>query len=256
MLKTKALQASHLSKTFLMPRGESFEALKDINLTIAQGEFVSLLGTSGCGKTTLLKLLAGLIEPTEGQVTASMESGHGKGLVFQQYNLFPWLNVRKNVAFGLSIGAVERPDIDNAVLHCLQAVGLERFQLHYPHELSGGMQQRVALARTLATDPSILFMDEPFSALDMQTKRSMQDLLLKLIRDKQRTVVFVTHDVEEAVLLSDTIYIMGAHPGTIIEKVPVTLHHPRSLDMEFSEAFIDIKKRVQRAITSLRTDDS
>lgn len=236
-----------------MGSGKRVVAVSNISFSVSQGEFVSLIGPSGCGKSTLIKMIAGLVDPTSGTITenggADVEGSSNHGVVFQQYSLFPWLTVRENIGFGLRMIGVAGENMEDVVSHYIDVMGLRGFEDAYPKELSGGMQQRTALARTLSTHPRILLMDEPFSALDVQTRRFMQDLLLQILRKEPRTVIFVTHDVDEAVFLSDTIYIMTASPGTLAEKVRVKLPRRRDLSTEFSEEFVKIKKRVQEIIT-------
>jgi NitT/TauT family transport system ATP-binding protein len=247
------LKVENVSKKYTHGNGKSICAIKDINFSVTHGEFISIVGPSGCGKSTLIKILADLIKPTTGTIIENkrtdpdMKKNHG--VVFQQYTLFPWLNVQENIGFGLDIIGASRIMINDIVSHYIEVMGLQGFENAYPKELSGGMQQRVALARTLATNPKILLMDEPFTALDVQTRRFMQDLLLQILHNEPRTVIFVTHDVEEAVFLSDLIYVMSPGPGTIIEKVKVPLSRPRTLTTEFSDKFVAIKKHVQKIIT-------
>jgi len=247
------LEAHDVSKNFPLKRGKVIEVLRHISLKAKDGEFISLIGPSGCGKTTLMKLLAGLIAPTSGEIVEHKhlipDGRQQHGVMFQQYNLFPWLSVEENIEFGLKIlhrAEVERKKIVAQYIH---RMGLDGFERSYPKQLSGGMQQRVALARTFATNPKILFMDEPFAALDAQTKRSMQELLLHMWNAEPRTVIFVTHDVEEAIFLSDTIYVMSARPGHIRERVEVPISRPRDLSMEFGVEFLKTKKDIQTFVS-------
>ena len=244
------VELQHISKTYVLANGENTEALRDIDLSIREGEFISLIGPSGCGKTTLMKLLARFLPPTTGKfLTYKPEVFHNRGIIFQQYNLFPWLNVKENIEFGL-VALSTRPEHRQKIIsHYIDVMGLRGFEKAYPKELSGGMQQRVALARAFATNPKLLLMDEPFSSLDVQTKRFMRDLLLQVWAKEPRTIVFVTHDVEEAVFMSDTIYIMSARPGVIREKINIILPRPRDLNTEFSQDFIKTKKYIQEIIT-------
>lgn len=245
-MSKKNLEVKNVSRVFRVATGGTVEALKRITFSVQKGEFISFIGPSGCGKSTLIRLLAGLIEPTAG--TLSGEDA-AKGVVFQHYNLFPWLTVEENIEFGLLVRGVDLKKRKALVSHYVEVVGLRGFEHAYPKEISGGMQQRVALARALVTNPKILLLDEPFAALDVQTKRFMQDLLLQILQDEPRTVVFVTHDVEEAVFMSDTVYVMTARPGSIREKISINLPRPRDLETEFSETYIKIKKRIQKIIT-------
>lgn len=248
-----ALEVKNVSKDFVLANGKTVGALNDISFSVVKGEFITLVGPSGCGKTTLIRLLAGLIVPTNGEIFEDGEKVDGavkdRGLVFQKYNLFPWLTVEENIGFGLSLHKVPSDQRRELISHYAQVVGLKGFEHSYPGELSGGMQQRVALARTFVTNPKILLLDEPFSALDVQTKRFMQDLLLQILRDEQRTVVFVTHDVEEAVFLSNTVYVLTPRPGSIRERVVVDIPRPRNLGTEYSDKFIEIRKHIQEIIT-------
>jgi ABC-type nitrate/sulfonate/bicarbonate transport system ATPase subunit len=248
------LRVQDVTKDYPLVRGKTVVALKGMSFVAKEGEFISIIGPSGCGKSTLIKLLAGLVEPTSGKVsgaeddTPAAKSGN-RGVVFQQYNLFPWLTVEENVGFGLRILHVTQEKEKEIVTHYLAVVGLEGFEKAYPKELSGGMQQRVSLARTLATNPRILLMDEPFAALDVQTRRFMQHLLLQIVQREPRTVIFVTHDVDEALLLSDTVYVMAPNPGRIQEKIDIRLERPRDANTEFSPEFIALKKRIQQIVT-------
>jgi NitT/TauT family transport system ATP-binding protein len=241
-----------LTKSYPLREGRSL-ALTEINFGIEEGEFVSLVGPSGCGKSTILTLAAGLIPPSTGRITLDGstvgKAGADRGMVFQQANLFPWLTVFENVTFGLTLKANRVPRNDERVLlaqadSLLQAVGLAAFRDHYPRQLSGGMRQRAALVRALVTRPRILLMDEPFGALDAQTREEMQELLMHLCRRQGTTVLFVTHDVEEALILSDRVLVMQAHPGAIIAEVPVSLERPRHLDMRADPIFVELRARV------------
>ena len=242
----------HLSKSYPLMGGKNILALHNVTFDARDNEFISIIGPSGCGKSTLIQLLAGLIEPTGGEILeaggAVVGTTGNRGVVFQQYNLFPWLTVEENIGFGLKIVGRSEKERKEIIARYIGLVGLKGFDGAYPKELSGGMQQRVALTRTLATNPKILLMDEPFTALDVQTKRRMQDLLLDIWQQEPRTVIFVTHDVEEAVLLSDTIYIMTPNPGTIQEKITINLPRPRELNIEFSHDFLQLRQRIQHAI--------
>ena len=228
-------------------------AVDNVSLTIHDGEFVTIVGASGCGKTTLLNMIAGFENPSFGDVLLNgkpiLEPGRERAVVFQKPTLYPWLTVRKNVALGLTLrkrSAVDWSLVDDFV----QKVGLEKFAKHHPHELSGGMQQRVAIARALITHPDILLMDEPFGALDAQTRTEMQAFLLDLWHSLQSTVLFVTHDVEEAILLSDRVVVMSPHPGRIVEDIPVMIPRPRVWDVMLSNEFLEYKRRVLSLIRS------
>jgi ABC-type nitrate/sulfonate/bicarbonate transport system ATPase subunit len=244
------LELQHVGKTYTLETGEKVEALHDVDFGIHEREFVSIIGPSGCGKTTLLKILGGFIKPTTGALLEHMPDVLAKrGMMFQQYNLFPWLSVQANIEFGLSMMNVPSRNRQKIAAHYIDVMGLHGFEQAYPKELSGGMQQRVALGRTFATNPQLLLMDEPFSSLDVQTKRFMQDLLLQAWSKEPRTIVFITHDVEEAVFMSDTVYIMSPRPGTIREKVSIQLPRPRTLETEFSSDFVKVKRYIQETIT-------
>ena len=221
-------------------------AVETTSLTIKAGEFVCILGPSGCGKSTLLNAIAGYVKPTTGEVTvdgARVEKpGPERGMVFQQYSLLPWKTVYENVAFGPQMAGHSRTDAGSTANTFLELVGLKKFGDRYPAELSGGMQQRVGIARALANYPSVLLMDEPFGALDAQTRLMMQESLLDIWREFGTTVVFVTHDVDEAVFLADRVLIMSAAPGRIIEDVSVPLARPRSTDMASSPDYIKTRQ--------------
>ena len=218
------------------------QALADINFEVSPGEFICLVGPSGCGKTTLFRILAGLEPPTSGEVILNgstvTKPNTDMGIVFQEYHLFPWQTVRENVAFGLKKANVPKDERSQRVQQLIDIVGLEGFEDSYPKELSGGMKQRVALARALAIDPSLLLMDEPFGAVDAQTREMLQDELIDIWRETNKTVLFVTHDVEEAVKLADRVVVMGRNPGSIREIVEIDLVRPRSrADPEFGEYY-------------------
>ncbi len=235
-----------LTKRFLdIARGEEVVALEDISLEIEGDEFLTILGPSGCGKTTLLNILAGFEAPTAGKIHLDGEPiagpGPNRGVVFQEYALFPWLTVWHNIDFGLRERRVPRADRDRRVRAVIASVGLDGFADRYPHELSGGMRQRVALARVLVNDPKILLMDEPFAALDAQTRTLMQAELLTVWAREQRTVVFITHNIEEAIYLGDRVVVMTARPGRLKEIVPLRIPRPRDVT---SPEFNAIRRRV------------
>lgn len=206
------------------------QVLKDINLNIEKGEFVSLLGPSGCGKSTLLNIVAGLLSPSEGNITlenqAIIKPGKDRGMVFQQPALFPWLSVEENVMFPLK-KEMKKKEARELAQKYLQLVQLSPYAKHSPHELSGGMQQRVAIARALAMNPRVLLMDEPFGALDEQTRIRLHAELEKIWMETKKTILFVTHSIQEAIKLSDRIIVMGAHPGTILKDIHVKIERPR-----------------------------
>ncbi len=214
-------------------------ALKDVSLDIASGEFVCLLGPSGCGKSTLLNAIAGFVTPTSGGISVEgrpvTQPGPDRGMVFQEYALFPWMTVEKNIAFGLELKGVGRSQISAKVEELLDILRLREFRKRYPKDLSGGMRQRVAIARVLALDPPIMLMDEPFGALDALTRRSLQDELLRIWQTLQKTIVFVTHSIDEAIYLGSRIVVMSYRPGTVKRDVTVSLPRPRDTsDPEFN----------------------
>ena len=219
------LSVTHLRKSFAT-RGERLVVIDDLSFSVADGEFVSIVGPSGCGKTSLLRILAGLAEPDAGQVETT-QAGHG--FVFQRAGLFPWMSVVDNVAFGIRDRKLDRRERVQRSERLLDDVGLTEFGNYLPHQLSGGMQQRVNLARALVSDPRTLFMDEPFGALDAQTRHVLREQLLMLWNRDRKDVVFVTHDIEEALLLSDRVLVMSGRPGRIVEDIVVPLDRPRDL---------------------------
>ena len=240
----KKVQLSRVSKKFVSVGKPTVEVFDDISIAIAAGEFVSVLGPSGSGKTTLLRIIAGLDKPTSGNVLIDgLKTKHllsEIGMVFQAYTAFPWLTVQKNIEFGIRASK----DFDEADLVkadvLMENVGLEKFKTHLPHELSGGMLQRLALARSLAVEPAILLLDEPFGALDQFTREKMQDLILSLWGKRGTTVVFVTHDIGESVYLADTVYLMSHSPGQIVGKFQVPLERPRTQKMRDSKIYTDL----------------
>lgn len=225
------LEIKGVNKQFFAD-GKEMEALHDINLSIRENEFVCFIGPSGCGKTTLLRIVAGLEDPTSGTVTLDGDPIRGpspeRGMVFQEYSLFPWRTVLDNTVFGLELKKVPAAERSRLGRQYLKMVGLERFETRYPHELSGGMKQRVAIARALVNNPKALLMDEPFGALDAQTRNTMQSELLRIWEEEKKTVIFVTHSVDEAIYLADTIVIMSARPGRIKDIIAIPLARPRS----------------------------
>jgi NitT/TauT family transport system ATP-binding protein len=255
--KKSKITVRNVSRSFLAADGGKVDALQGINFEIEDayspegrdiGEFRVLLGPSGCGKSTLLRLIAGLDRADAGEVLVNEQPVHGpgkdRGMVFQKYTSFPWLTVTGNIAYGLKINGVPSDKAKETVAQLIQAVGLSGFENAYPETLSGGMQQRVAIARTLALRPSVILMDEPFGALDAQTRSEMQQLLLKVWDESASTILFVTHDVEEAIYLADRIFIMSAHPGTIIEDVQVPFDRPRDLTLKQRNEFHDLQNYV------------
>ncbi len=255
--KKAKITIKDVSRVFFSPTGERIDALKDVNLEVEDafssagrdvGEFRVLLGPSGCGKSTLLRMIAGLDKPSSGQVIVNGEivthPGKDRGMVFQKYTSFPWLTVSDNIAYGMKINGVPEAQRKETVDRLLKSVGLTEFANVYPETLSGGMQQRVAIARTLALRPSVILMDEPFGALDAQTRSDMQQLLLQIWDETACTILFVTHDVEEAVYLADRIFIMSSHPGTIVEDVEVPFDRPRDLGLKEKNEFHELQHYV------------
>jgi NitT/TauT family transport system ATP-binding protein len=252
----------NVSRSFRSPTGQTIQAIHDINFEVEDafapdgrdiGEFRVLLGPSGCGKSTILRLIAGLDQPDTGEILVGgkrvTEPSRDRGMVFQKYTSFPWLTVEDNVGYGLKINGVAKAERDKIVAKLIQDVCLAGFENSYPDTLSGGMQQRVAIARTLALRPSVILMDEPFGALDAQTRSDMQELLLKIWDESASTILFVTHDVDEAVYLADRVYVLCARPGTIIEDVPVTFGRPRDPSIKQQKEFHDLQQHV---LASLR----
>jgi NitT/TauT family transport system ATP-binding protein len=252
MVPTAKLRIENVTLQFAPKNSAPVTALESISLDVEDKEFSVIVGPSGCGKTSLLRLVAGLLEPTGGAIYLDNERvsrpGRDRGMVFQSYTLFPWLTVQDNVEFGLRIAAVPSPERREIARRFIGQVGLAGFEKHYPKQLSGGMMQRVALARALANDPAILLMDEPFGALDSQTRSLMQELLLDLWQQSHKTVLFITHDIDESILLGDRVYVMTARPGRIKEMVQIDLPRPRTVDMLTTDAFMAIKRRIMHAI--------
>jgi NitT/TauT family transport system ATP-binding protein len=228
------------------------EAVKDVSLTVEPHEFVSLIGPSGCGKSSLLSIAAGFSKPTQGTVTLDgvliKKPGAERGVVFQQYSLFPWLRVRENVEFGLKMAGVSRAKRESTARTLLGLAGLLTFENHYPDQLSGGMKQRIGIVRALAANPQVLLMDEPFGALDTQTRTVMQEILTNMWQRFRLSVLFITHDIEEAVFLSDRIYVMTARPGRIKTEIRVPLPRPRSAAMLDTPEFIELVHRLKGLI--------
>jgi NitT/TauT family transport system ATP-binding protein len=245
------ITVDRVNKTFPVP-GADFVALGDVSLTVADNEFVTIVGPSGCGKTTLMNVLAGLETPTRGRALVGAEPiagpGPDRGVIFQQYALFPWLTVRKNVEFGLRTAGVGRAERRERAQRFIDLVGLHDFADALPRTLSGGMKQRCAIARAYAVNPSILLMDEPFGAVDALTRVRLQEQLLQTWSQEKRTVVFITHDVDEAVFLANRVVVMAARPGRIVETVDVDLPYPRNDELRLSPAFTALRNRVWSAV--------
>ena len=246
------LRIEEVTLRFMPRKGNAVTALESISLDVENKEFSVIVGPSGCGKSSLLRLIAGLIRPSSGAIYLDnrqvIRPGKDRGMVFQSYTLFHWLTVRQNVEFGLRIanfGPIERAEIARKFL---AEVGLEGFENAYPKELSGGMMQRVALARALANDPEVLLMDEPFGALDSQTRWLMQELLLRIWESSHKTVLFITHDIDEAILLGDRVHVMTARPGRIKEIVPIDIARPRSTEVLTSSRFTTLKRHIMALV--------
>jgi ABC-type nitrate/sulfonate/bicarbonate transport system ATPase subunit len=241
-----------LTVTFQRRRGGTVAAVESLDLTVREKEFVCIVGPSGCGKSTMLRVVAGLVRPSDGEVILNgrsvVEPGADRGMVFQSYTLFPWLTVQGNVEFGPRLRDVPDAERAAAARRYIDLVGLRGFEQSYPKELSGGMMQRAAIARSLANDPEILLMDEPFGALDAQTRALMQELLLNVWQQTRKTVLFVTHDIEESILLGDRVYIMTARPGRIKEEVAISLPRPRTVEVVDSENFIRLRRYIHQSI--------
>jgi NitT/TauT family transport system ATP-binding protein len=227
-------------------------AVEDVSLHVRPGEFVSLVGPSGCGKSSLLGVLAGFTKPTCGNATLNgisiKKPGSERGVVFQQYSLLPWLSVRKNVEFGLKMKGVPRAERQARARELLALAGLSAFENHFPDQLSGGMKQRIGIVRALATSPEVLLMDEPFGALDTQTRSVMQEILTDMWQQFRISVFFITHDIEEAVFLSDRVYVMTARPGRIKAEIKIPLARPRSADMTRTAEFVELVHELKSLI--------
>jgi len=244
-----AIQITGVTRRFLTPEGTFHTAMHDFSLTVKRGEFVCVVGPTGCGKSTTLNLVTGLITPSAGQVRVMGQPVNGidqrVGFVFQSDALFPWRNVLDNVAAGPRYRGVPKAEANDKARHWIARVGLGKFETLYPHQLSGGMRKRVALAQTFINEPEILLLDEPFSALDIQTRTVMQDELLKLWSGTQASVVFVTHDLEESVALADKVVVLTASPATVKKVHTIDLPRPRVMsDIRYEQKFIDIARHI------------
>ena len=229
-------------------RNGEMVALNGVDLDIHDNEFICVVGPSGCGKSTLLNIIAGLLEPTEGKVYCNGKevtgTGTERGMVFQQYALFPWLTVKKNVMFALEMRGVKGKEAETEAMKYLEMVDLAKFADHYPKELSGGMKQRVAIARAYAAEPQVLLMDEPFGALDAQTRTQLQTELLETWQKKKKTCFFITHDVDEAIILAQKVIIMSARPGRIKRIVDINIPYPRTQETKMTPEFIELKNEI------------
>lgn len=246
-----ALSVKNVSKIFpaLNNKNQSVQALQDVSLEVNENEFVSILGHSGCGKTTLLNLIAGFEAPTSGSIlcagNAVKDPGADRSMVFQDYALFPWLTVRDNIAFGLHLKRINSASIEQSVMHFANLVGLSAFVDSYPHQLSGGMRQRVSIARALAVNPTVLLMDEPFAALDAQNRSMMQQEMIRILAEESKTVVLVTHSIEESINLSDVIVVMTRRPGRV--KAVIRVPEPRKM-IEDTPNYLEIRKKIRDLI--------
>ncbi|MDR3642759.1 MAG: ABC transporter ATP-binding protein [Candidatus Doudnabacteria bacterium] len=245
------LQINQISKTFHLG-GRELKVIDGLSLNLAAGEFVAIVGPSGCGKSTLVSMVAGLEQPTSGEILHSnktVERPHvSRGVVFQNFSLFPWLSVKKNIAFALKLKRFPTSEINSIVNKYLNLVGLKDFGDYLPKHLSGGMQQRVAIARTLAADPEIILMDEPFGALDAQTKISLQQTLADICVREKKTVLFITHDIHEAVFLADRVCVMSPRPGKIIASFNINSVKPRTQNLKRTREFSDTVWEIQEAL--------
>ena len=243
-----------ISRVFTGTRGQSTQALLPIDFQVNDNDFVTILGPSGCGKSTMLRIVAGLDLPTTGQVLLDGQPvdgpGADRGMVFQSYTLFPWLSIAQNIRFGLRERGMPEAQQNERCDYFIAKVGLRGFENHFPKQLSGGMQQRTAIARALANDPKILLLDEPFGALDNQTRVLMQELLLGIWESARKTVLFVTHDIDEAIFMANRVAVFSARPGRIKTELAVNLDHPRHYTVKTSPEFMELKARLTEEIRS------
>jgi NitT/TauT family transport system ATP-binding protein len=252
MTSSPILDVQNLDRTFKSPSGDTITALRSVNLTVWDGEFVSLVGASGSGKSTLLRIIDGLIKPTAGSIkvdgAAVVGPGPDRAFVFQQDSLLPWRTVIENVAYGLQLSGVPKREALKKCQRFIEMTGLQGFENYYPHQISGGMRQRANVARALVVDPKLLLLDEPFAALDSQTREIMQSELLRIWSQQRKTVLFVTHQIDEAVFLSDRVVVLSARPGTVREIIPVDFPRPRDLSIKRTERFLRIVDHVWQLI--------
>lgn len=250
-LANSTVYVRDLQKIYPSAKGD-VQAMKDVNINVMENEFVSIVGPSGCGKSTLLRMIGGLDTATSGKIVIQDRDitgpGADRGMVFQSYTLFPWMTVGDNIKFGLKLRKMPADQQEEILNKYLKIIKLEKFRDSYPRELSGGMKQRVAIARALANSPEVLLMDEPFSALDPQTKADMQLLMRQIWQEEKPTVIFVTHDIEEAVFLSSKIYVLTQRPGTVKAEVPVLLPYDRDLSLKDTDEFIGLRRKVNQLI--------
>lgn len=250
-MNTSEIQINNITKTYNGTNGKEITALKNVSANINEGEFISLLGPSGCGKTTLLRVLGDLIQPTSGDVRVcgqtpkEIRMKQKYGIVFQSPVLFDWRTVRENIRLPMEIMHISKKEQDSRIEQMLGMVGLTDFIDHYPKQLSGGMQQRVGIARALVIQPDILLMDEPFSALDEFTREKLHDDLLKIWRKTNRTIIFVTHNISEAAYLSDKVFVMSPHPGRLTSIIDVDLPRPRTHEIKQSKEFFELVSKIR-----------
>ena len=256
------IQIKKLWKVFGSSKSSSGDTavLEDINFEIREGEILCLLGPSGCGKTTVLNIIAGFLKPTRGEVLVNGvrvdKPGPDRGVIFQEHGLFPWRTALQNVLFGPDMMGRGREESLSLADQYIDLIGLRGFQHHYPHELSGGMQQRVSIARILINRPEILLMDEPFGKLDAQTRATMQILLLDVWGKVHPTILFITHDIDEAIFLGDRIIVMSCHPGRIVKEIEVALSRPRDFDVMTAPEYMEIKRTILNLLKGMNPRDS
>mgnify|MGYP004464449755 CR=1 FL=1 len=245
--------AEHIDKVYTSGKKKT-TAIEDVSIDIQDNDFVCIVGPSGCGKSTLLRMLAGLDFPSAGEIVVNDKKvtgpGADRGMVFQTYTLFPWMTVEDNIKFGLKIKKMPKEEQQTIADKYLDIIGLKKFAKSFPKELSGGMKQRVAIARALANQPEVLLMDEPFGALDPHTKAMMQLLMREIWEKEHPTIVFITHDIDEAAFLANKIYVMSARPGKVIKEVNVYLPHKRELELKDTQEFIKIRKDINDLLYS------
>jgi NitT/TauT family transport system ATP-binding protein len=248
------LEATNIQMEYVRRDGTLVRAIEDITLAIQPGEFVSIVGPSGCGKTTFLKIVNGLLDPTSGSLLVRgrplQQRSRDRAMVFQEASLFPWYSVARNIGYGLECQKVAKKEIQKRVQPFIDIVGLKGFEKHYPYELSGGMQQRANLARALVVDPAVLLMDEPFAALDAQTREMMQAELLDIWAQTNKTVLFITHQINEAIYLSDRVIVLSARPGRVIADIHIDIPRPRTLAVKRTDQFLRFEDDIWTLIES------
>lgn len=239
------IEIKNITKIFEDKNG-GVTALKDLSINIKDGEFISIVGASGCGKTTLLNLIAGFEKPDKGQIFLDNQIidsvNPDCGMIFQQYALFPWKTVWQNIDFGLKMKRLSKSERNEVVSQYINLIGLTGFEKHYPHQLSGGMKQRVSIARSLITNPKVMLLDEPFAALDAMTRQILQEQLLQIYEKYRKTILFITHSIDEALLLASRIIVMTARPGKIAKEIINDLPYPRNIDVQLSRDYMKLKR--------------